>query len=84
MWFLNRFIESAVKIYKRYSAVLIILLRFILIFWIVSVLLRWFRRLGTSGGKSTPVDIGNNANAPVNLGQSGSIDDAEFEEIDKK
>ncbi|MFC1551271.1 hypothetical protein ACFL6P_01775 [Candidatus Latescibacterota bacterium] len=63
---------------------LIIFLRFILIFWIVSVLLRWFRRLGTSGEKGTSGDMGNKANAPVDLGQTGSIDDAEFEEIDKK
>ncbi|MFC1649998.1 hypothetical protein ACFL2X_00360 [Candidatus Latescibacterota bacterium] len=60
----------------------LVLLRFILIFWIVSVMLRWFRRMGTSDGNSEVT--GKKTNAPVDLDQTGRIDDAEFEEIDKK
>ena len=61
------------------------ILRFILIFWIISVLFRWFRRLGPSSKDSGTV-IGNRkkANTPADMNHTGRIDDAEFEEIDRK
>ncbi len=62
----------------------IYILRFLLLFWIISILFRWFRRLGSSGKDSGTV-IGNRkkANAPVDINHTGRIDDAEFEEIDR-
>jgi hypothetical protein len=39
--------------------------------------------LGNSGGTGGTGNIDNKANAPVDLEQSGSIDDGEFEEIDQ-
>ena len=63
----------------------IYILRFLLLFWIISILFRWFRRLGSSSKESDTV-IGNRkkANAPVDINHAGRIDDAEFEEIDRE
>ncbi|MFC1560924.1 hypothetical protein ACFL4V_00445 [Candidatus Latescibacterota bacterium] len=60
----------------------IYILRFLLIFWIISILLRWFGRLGSSSKDSSTV-IGNKkkANAHIDINHTGRIDDAEFEEI---
>jgi len=70
--------------------VFLYILRFILIFWIFSVLFRWFRRLGSSGsprssqGSGTIINNRRNANAPIDINHTGRIDDAEFEEIDRE
>ncbi|MFC1489828.1 hypothetical protein ACFL6K_01330 [Candidatus Latescibacterota bacterium] len=45
-------------------------------------MLRWLRRFGPSGGNSENIE--KKANSPIDPDQMGRIDDAEFEEIDKK
>ena len=59
------------------------LIRVILVLWIVSVLLRWLRTPKTTGGSGAAGHTKKQANAPVDFGQTGTIDDAEYEEIDK-
>lgn len=61
----------------------IFILRVILLFWIISIVARWFRRFNFPP-KDTDTVEGNrqNANSPVDMNYTGKIDDAEFEEID--
>jgi len=65
--------------------VFIFILRFLLIYWILSILIRWFLRLSSSG--KSPGSVGSkrqDTNIPVDINHSGKIDDAEFEEIDSE
>ena len=64
---------------------LIFILRVILLFWIISIVARWFRRFNFSP-KDTGTVEGNRqkANSPIDINYTGKIDDAEFEEIDSE
>ncbi len=58
------------------------LLRAVLIFWILSILYRWFSRLYiTRGDQKTTPRTRHSANTPDNLSHTGTITDADFEEI---
>ena len=62
---------------------LIIILRVLLIYWIISILLRWFRRLSSPDQSSEKVEgEKRGANAPLDIDSTGKIEDADFEEID--
>ncbi len=63
--------------------VLINLIRIILVLWIISVLIRWLRGPQSSGNTRTADRTKKQANEPVDFEQTGAIDDAEFEEIDR-
>ena len=61
-----------------------IILRVLLIYWIISILLRWFRRLSSPDQSSEKVEGGKRGtNAPLDIDSTGEIEDAEFEEIDR-
>ncbi len=63
----------------------IFILRVLLIYWILSILVRWFLRLSSSG--KSPGSVGSKSkdiNIPVDMNHSGKIDDAEFEEIESE
>lgn len=63
----------------------IFILRVLVIYWILSILIRWFSRLGSSGKSAGTVDgKRQNTNIPADINHSGKIDDAEFEEIDRE
>lgn len=58
------------------------LLRAFLIFWILSILYRWLSRLyALRSDQKTTSDIRNSTNAPDDLSHTGTITDADFEEI---
>ncbi len=60
-----------------------IILRVLLIYWIISILLKWFRRLSSSDQSSEKVEGGKRgANDPLDIDSTGEIEDADFEEID--
>ena len=60
-----------------------IILRVLLIYWIISILLKWFRRLSSSGQSSEKVEENRRGtNTPLDINSTGEIEDAEFEEID--
>ena len=61
------------------------ILRFILIFWIISIIARWFRRFNFSGKNSDEVTgSGKKTDSPSDINYTGKIDDADFEEIDSE
>ena len=55
------------------------LLRAFLIFWILSILYRWLSRLYAPRGDQN--DIRHSTNVPDDLSHTGTITDADFEEI---
>ena len=63
----------------------IFIFRVLLIYWIISAIIKWFSRLSSSGKSSGPVGSkGHDTNTPVDMNLHGKIDDAEFEEIDSE
>ncbi len=59
------------------------ILRFILIFWIISIIARWFRKFNLSGKNSDEVTgKRNETDSSLDINYTGKIDDADFEEID--
>ncbi len=61
----------------------IFILRVLLIYWILSIIIKWFLKLGSSGKSAGNVDEKReSANTPVDMNQPGKIEDAEFEEIE--
>jgi hypothetical protein len=61
------------------------LLRFLLIFWIISVILRWLGRPSNANREAPrPQTPPTPANQAHDLRSSGKIVDAEFEDLDNK
>ena len=80
--------SDTVKTHKHFLGVFIVItfiLRFILIFWIISIIGRFIRRYNFSGKNSAEV-TGSSKKTDSSLGinYTGKIDDAEFEEIDSE
>ena len=62
-----------------------IVLRILLIYWILSILIKWFGRLSFSNKNSDKIpNDSQNPNAPLNNDFTGKIEDAEFEEMDSE
>ena len=59
------------------------LIRFLLIWWILSVIFRWVGKLGSSKNKTGTVAGGKHESSDIsNIPLTGNIEDADFEEID--
>ncbi|MBT4482135.1 MAG: hypothetical protein HOC71_00485 [Candidatus Latescibacteria bacterium] len=59
------------------------LIRFLLLWWILSVIFKWVGKLSSSGKTSGPVTNGDTgSNDFKDIPMNGAIEDAEFEEID--
>jgi len=59
---------------------IVTLFRLLLIFWIISILMRWFKRSSTEN--NTGSVKGGKPGANKSLDDTGPIDDADFEEIE--
>ena len=61
------------------------ILRFILIFWMISIIARWIGRVRLSGKNSGEIHgSGKKTDSSMDINYTGKIDDAEFEEIDSE
>ena len=76
---------KAHKQFFRGVIVVIFILRFILIFWIISIIARWFRRFNLPGKNSDEVTgERKKTDSSIDINYTGKIDDADFEEIDSE
>ena len=63
----------------------ILILRILLIYWIISTVIKWISRLNAHDRSSGSVSgVGRDRNSPLDMNSTGKIDDAEFEEIDSE